>query len=203
MNKQQKSLIVLACGLFLFTLSVPVLNMALVTNDSLYSQQDLMYYLSQENQTEFAHYRTDNTWTYSKTCFPEVLIDVVDLDGVASVWFSYKRSNESQWNNQSMNPSGLGENTYFGSFQSTVSEYTTLFNITIFANDSLGHISESELYGLRVDYSYDPPPEPGLSDLFIPITVGTITVILFSAIVIIDKRTSKKTIISTSNLVDI
>ncbi len=102
MNKQQRFLVVLVCGFILFTLSVPVLNMTPFANDSLHSQQDLMHYLSQENQTEFAQYSYSNIWTYHTTCAPAVYIDVVDLDSVVSVWFSYKRSNESQWNNKSM-----------------------------------------------------------------------------------------------------
>jgi hypothetical protein len=196
MNKQQRILIVLACGFILFTLSVPVLNIGPVANDSLYSQQDLMYNLSQENQTEFSYFESDNTWTYSKTCFPEVLIDVVDLDGVASVWFSYKRSNESQWNNQSMvSAPPLGENTFFGMFHSTVSEYTTVFNITFFANDSLGHISKSELYGLTVDYSYDPPPPeytPRPDIILHLIGAVTISIIVVSLIVIALKVKDRK-----------
>jgi len=199
LSKQQRFLIVLACVFILLTLSVPVLNTAPVTNDSLYSQQELMHYLSQENQTGFAHYRTDNTWTYSKTCFPEVIIDIVDLDGVASVWFSHRRSNESQWNNKSMvSAPPLGENTFFGSFQSTVSEYNTDFDIRFFANDSLGHISASGLYGLTVDYDMpypttnsttEPTPEP---DLFIPMIVLTITIIVVSLIVVALKVKDRK-----------
>jgi len=199
LSKQQRILIILACGFILLTLSVPVLDMAPVTSDPSFSQQDLMYYLSQENQTEFAHYNIGNTWTYHPTCAPQVYIDVVDLDGVASVWFSYKRSNESQWNNKSMNPSGLGENTFMGYFQSTVSEFTTVFNITFFANDSLGHILESELYELSIHYSHDPPP-PENNLFFQILVVGTSIIVGFSALVIIDKRTSKKTIINASNL---
>ena len=198
MNKQQRFLIVLACVFILLTLSVPVLNTAPVTSDSLYSQQDLMHYLSQDNQTQFAYYRTDNTWTYSKTCFPEVLIDVVDLDGVASVWFSYKRSNETQWNNKSMvSATPLGENTFFGSFHSTVSEYNTAFNIKFFVNDSLGHISKSGLYELSVRYDIPtttptttPTPEP---DLILPlIGAATISIIVVSLIVVALKVKDRK-----------
>ncbi|MHA1929702.1 MAG: hypothetical protein ACTSV2_14110 [Candidatus Thorarchaeota archaeon] len=197
MNKQQRIRVVFVCSFILFTLSVPVLNMAPVTNDPPHSQQDLMYSLSQENQTEFSKYQTIDTRTESKFCFPRVLIDVVDLDGVASVWFSYKRSNESQWNNKSMNPSNQGANFFIGYLNVIVSERTTVYNITFYANDSLGHISESELYELSISYS--PSTYGGefrLSDLNIPIIVGTITMILFSVIVILDKRTSKKTIIN-------
>ena len=194
MNKQQRSLIVLACVFFLFTLSVPILNIAPASNDFQYSQQDLVFYLSQENQTEFTHYRTGNTWTYHSTCVPHVYIDVVDLDGVASVWFSYKRSNESQWNNKSMTPPALVDNTFFGSFQSTVSEYHTDFDIKFFANDSLGHISESELYGLTADYSYDPTtPEPTPEpDLILPILLVTISIIIVSLIVVALKVKDRK-----------
>ncbi|MCK4567416.1 MAG: hypothetical protein KAU48_08910 [Candidatus Thorarchaeota archaeon] len=190
MNKQQRFLIVLACGLFLLTSSVPVLNMAPVTNDSLYSQQDLMYYLSQDNQTQFSYFESDTTWTYHPTCAPSVYIDVVDLDGVASVWFSYKRSNESQWNNKSMvSATPLGENTFAGWFHATVSEYHTDFDIRFFVNDSLGHISKSGLYGLTVDYSRDYPtpttePTPE-SDIFLPlIGAVTISIIIVSLIAI-------------------
>ena len=188
MNKQQRIRVVLACGFILFTLSVPVLNIAPVTSDPPFSQQALMYYLSQDNQTEISFYRTRDTSTSSPTCSPQVLIDVVDLDGVALVWFSYKRSNESQWNNKSMasRPSH-GENAFSGWFYATVSEYTTVYNITFFANDSLGHISKSELYELSVYYSHNPPPPE--NDLFFQIiVVGTIIIVGFSALVIIDKR---------------
>ena len=204
MNKQQRFLIVLACGFILFTSSVPVLNIAPVTNDLPYSQQDLMYSLSQENQTEFSKYQTLDTRIYSKYCFPRVLIDVVDLDGVASVWFSYKRSNESQWNNKSMNPSNQGANFFIGYFNVIVSESTTVYNITFYANDSLGHISESELYELSIHYIHDhPPPENNLFLFFQIIVVGTIIIVGFSALVIIDKRTSKKRIVDPSNLQEI
>lgn len=154
-----------------------------VANNPMDATQHTIYSLSQENQTEFLHYRTDRTVSPYPAISPEVMIDVVDQDGVGMVWFSYKRSNESQWNNQSMQKwPALGENTFYGSSRVTLSKYTNIFDIKFFANDSLGHVAESEVYELLVYYNPpDPPPE---FDPFLPLMAVTISIIAVSAILI-------------------
>ena len=111
----------------------------------------------------FGNYSIDLTSTFYNQCTPRVYIDVYDPDGVDAVWSSYKRANETSWKNQSMNlhPPGEG-NTYRSRFTVNVSRAETWFDVQFFANDTLGHMSSSSVYPLKI--LYNKPDYPGPSE---------------------------------------
>ncbi len=182
MQEKSRCLSIFVFSFILIISSMLIIGVGVAASNSLTATQHTSYSPSQENQTEFLHYRTDSTVSPYPAISPEVMIDVVDQDGVAMVWFSYKRSNESQWSNQSMQKwPALGENTFYGSSRVTLSKYTNIFDIKFFANDSLGHVAESEVYELLVYYN---PPDPPPDASSLPIRVAIFAIIVVSLIII-------------------
>jgi len=125
----------------------------------------------------FGNYSTRRTATFYSQCTPSVDVDVYDPDGVDAVWLSYKRANETSWTNRSMSllPPGEG-NTYHGRFTVNVSQTETLFDVQLFANDTLGNMSVSSVYPLMILYS-----RPNLVDAseFPWFLVGPVLVVIF------------------------
>jgi hypothetical protein len=114
---------------------------------------------SLQEDAVFGNYSTDFTFTNYKQCTPEISIDVLDPDGIDSVWFTYRRTNETSVLNQSMDIlSSDSLNRYVGYFTVIVSQTTTEFAIQFHTNDSLGHQSSSDEYLLVIRY------DPGTSN---------------------------------------
>ena len=111
----------------------------------------------------FGNYSYDSAWTNYPWCQPSVYIGVHDSDEVDTVWFRYKRANESNWQNKSMDPmQGTWIATHMGFFRVNVSQTETWFDIQFFANDTTGNLYESSIYPLKISYSRPHPYEETL-----------------------------------------
>jgi hypothetical protein len=106
------------------------------------------------HNTVFGNYSTNGTSAFYNRAFPTAQIEVYDPDGIDTVWFFYKRTNESVGQNQTMEPVEWEHRNYYsGNFEAYVTNRYTDWNIRFYANDSNGIESASEEYILRVVFS--------------------------------------------------
>jgi hypothetical protein len=146
----------------------------------IYSQNPGDIHLSLQDDTVFGNYTSDGTLAYYTTCSPSVFIDVYDPDGVDSVWFTYRRSNETEPLVEFMESLPPGESrTYVGRFEANVSQSETEFIVQFHANDTLGHQSLTDEFSLVVFYSSpDPTGNGGLDALLISVSAVVVLVLL-------------------------
>ncbi|MHA1958895.1 MAG: hypothetical protein ACW99U_01610 [Candidatus Thorarchaeota archaeon] len=106
--------------------------------------------------TVFGNYSTDYTSSQYNPVTPAVEIEAYDPDGIDTVWFFYRLTNNSVGQNQTMEPIEWERpNTYRGHFLAYVTNAVTDWAIRFYANDSNGVVSVSEEYILRV--YFNPP----------------------------------------------
>lgn len=142
--------------------------------------------MSLKNETVYGNFSYDVPgWATSSNQRVDIEIDVFDLDGVESVWFTYRRSDETN------TPSGAmeerGDHPYAGQFGVTVSTFETLFVVRFYANDTLGEVTSSSEYTVLVLYNV--PHDDGASNprwLVLPV------VLIVSVAVIIAVRLQGK-----------
>ena len=120
----------------------------------------------------------DDSSTHSSNYLGKIWVDVVDSDGVDSVWMQYHWEGMASWVNKIMeNHSPSNNDTYSGSISGTLEPGYNHFFVKFFANDSLGNLAESEIYNDTVYYNApDLPSSPWI--YLIPIIVYSSVVII-------------------------
>ena len=101
--------------------------------------------------------------TYSADYQGLVEIDAVDADGVDIVWLQYHWEDEVSWSHGLMESEVPFHNdTYSGTIRGTLKPGDNRFFVKFFANDTLGNLSESEVFNRTVYYMHEEGPTPFL-----------------------------------------
>ncbi len=148
---------------------------------------------TQTQDTVFGNYSSLFTSSYLNRLRPSVQIAVYDPDGIDTVWFFYKRTNESVGQNQTMRPmESEPRNRYSGYFDAYVTDLYTDWTIRFYANDSNGIESASEEYSLRVAFNpADTLPTDG-ADYALYTAIIAIPILVILIAVVIKKRSGKQ-----------
>ena len=117
--------------------------------------------------------------------FPEyyrgfIDINVIDGDGVDAVWMQFRWADQSSWSTRTMEKQSPPNNdTYSAEIEGDLDSGYNRFFVEFFANDTLGNLSESQVYNDTVYYTKEEGP-PSILDYLLPALAisGTVFVLI-------------------------
>ena len=155
-----------------------MIGMIFILLDRTY-QSHIFLIVADSSGPQFSDFSTPSDTYFNEQLHDQVEIDVVDEDGVDTVWMQYRLENETTWANSYLenNPPYLNS-TYIGIFEATLKPGYNSFSFQFFANDTLGNLSESEVYEWTVYYMREEGPTPLLDYLIPALVISSVILVL-------------------------